>query len=64
MIEKLITESVELTFGNFCNEDLIARQWWQIEALISFSQFVSLCNFLIWIHLDLVFCQIQRKATI
>ena len=59
MIEKLITESVELTLGNFCNEE-----WWQIEAVISFSQFVSLYNFLIWIHLDVIFCRIQRKATI
>ena len=39
MIEKLVTESVGLTFGNFCNEDLMAREWWRIEALISFSQF-------------------------
>ena len=39
MIEKLITESVELTFSNFCNEDLIAREWWQIEALISLCHF-------------------------
>ena len=45
MIKKLITESVGLTFGNFCNEDLIAREWWRMEALISFSQFVLLCNY-------------------
>ena len=47
MIEKLITESVGLTFGNFCNEDLIAREWRRIEALISFSQFCHFVTILI-----------------
>ena len=47
MIEKLITESVGLTFGDFCNEDLIGIEWWRMGALISFSRFVSLGNSLV-----------------